>query len=87
MKTISITAYSEGEAEAIVRAIDKTYRHFYNVHGTKRISSSRNTIIIVIDEWAWKYFRQAVLEHIIHHINRNVCWNDKLEYCEIWCEE
>ena len=87
MKTITVTAYTEGKAEAIVRVIDRTYRHFCNVHGVKRTGSSRNSIIIEIDDMDWCYFRRAVLEHVIHHIDRNVCWNDKPEYCEIWCEE
>ena len=86
-KTITVTAYTEGKAEAIVRAIDKTYRHFYNVHGTKRIGSYRNTIIIEIDDMAWSYFRRAVLWHCASHIDPNLCWNDTPECCRLWCEE
>ena len=87
MKTITVTASAEGKAEAIVRAIDHTYRHFFNVHGVKRIGSSRSTIVIEIDDMDWCYFKRAVLWHCIKHIDQNLCWNDKLETCEIWCEE
>lgn len=86
-KIITISAPDIRKVEKIVRAIDRTYRHFYNVYGTKRIGSSRNTVIIEIDEWAWSYFRRAVLWHCASHIDQNICWNEKQGYAEIWCEE
>ena len=80
---ITLKALNLQEAETMVSVIDKWYRHFYVVHGVKRLYSASErltgiaTIMVEISPEAWNYTHDGIQWEILHRLDKSLVYHNK----------
>lgn len=74
MKQITISMDAQS-AEYMMRIVDRWFRHFYTVHGVRRLNSGKNFIQFEISASAWEYIERGAQWEFVHRTGKSICYH------------
>lgn len=83
MMYMNISALTMEEAETMLKILDRWLRHFYTVHGVRRITSFnrrandgiRAQIRVQIDRPMWDFVRNGVMSESLHRLHKSMAFH------------